>query len=145
LGKLFVEIGKLRPADNRDSAIYSEAFSKLNDLVVLRRDRIIASQASVPLIFWIVGLVGSTLTVAYASAFSHTRYNLIMISGTAVTLGLVFLFILVVDQPFKGALRVPSRDFLELQESFDRVEELAPQTQAGESSAAAPITATMTE
>lgn len=124
LGRLFEEIGKISPQDSRGSAIYQEAFSKLNDMVVLRRDRIIASQTNVPLIFWMVGLIGSTLTIAYASAFSHSRYNVMMISGTAITLGLVFLFILIVDQPFKGNLRTPSSDFLELPAMFDRLDQL---------------------
>ena len=57
LGQIFVGLGKLEPESNRDSAIYSESFSKLNELVVLRRNRIIASRTGIPLILWIVGLV----------------------------------------------------------------------------------------
>ncbi|MCF2515621.1 DUF4239 domain-containing protein [Sphingomonas sp. G124] len=122
LGEVFEEFGRIGPHDNRSSAIYQESFSKLNDLVVFRRNRIIASQTSIPLIFWLVGLVGSTLTIAYASAFSRTRYNLMMISGTAITLGLVFLFILTVNKPFKGNLSEPSSDFLELTSNFDQLD-----------------------
>lgn len=48
LARLFQEFGKLRPGDERDGAIYTEAFSKLNDLVVLRRNRLIDSQAGIP-------------------------------------------------------------------------------------------------
>jgi len=124
LGRLFEEIGKINPGDNRSSAIYSEAFSKLNDLVVIRRDRIISSQTSIPLIFWLVGMIGSIMTISYASAFSRSRYNLVMISGTSIALGLVFLFILSVDKPYKGQFRVPSDDFLELSATFDRLDQL---------------------
>jgi hypothetical protein len=124
LGRLFEEIGKINPQDNRDGVIYEESFSKLNDLVVIRRNRIIASQTSIPIIFWLVGLIGSSLTIGYASAFSRSRYNFVMISGTSITLGLVFLFILTVDKPFKGQLRVPSSDFLELSATFDRLDRL---------------------
>jgi len=124
LGRLFEEIGKINPQDNRESAIYAESFSKLNDLVVIRRNRIIASQTSIPIVFWLVGLIGSTLTIAYASAFSRSRFNLVMISGTSITLGLVFLFILTVDKPFKGQLSVPSDDFLQLTSTFDRLDQL---------------------
>jgi hypothetical protein len=124
LGRLFEEIGKIRPNDNRDSAIFQEAFSKLNDLVVIRRDRIISSQSSIPVIFWLVGLIGSTMTVGYASAFSRTRYNFVMISGTSMALGLVFLFILSVDKPYKGHFQVPTDDFLQLPSTFDRLDQL---------------------
>jgi len=124
LGRLFQEVGRIDPEDNRDSAIYEESFSKLNELVVIRRDRIIASKTSIPLIFWLVGLAGSIVTIAYASAFSRSRYNLAMISGASMTLGLVFLFILHVDQPFKGQFRIPSDDFRELSATFDRLDQL---------------------
>ena len=124
LGRLFSEIGKIRPNDGRDSAIYQESFSKLNELVVIRRDRIIASQTNIPLIFWLVGLAGSILTIAYASAFSRSRYNLMMISGTSMMLGMVFIFILTVDKPFKGQLSVPVDDFVQLSSTFDRIDQL---------------------
>jgi hypothetical protein len=119
-----VELGNFNPQSNRDSAIFTESFSKLNDLVVLRRNRIIASQAGIPLILWIVGLVGSTLTISYASAFSRTRYNLVMISGTSVAIGLVFLFILMVDRPFKGEFSVQNTDLVQLTATFDRLDRL---------------------
>jgi hypothetical protein len=124
LGRIFVELGNFNPQSNRDSAIFTESLSKLNDLVVLRRNRIIASQAGIPLILWIVGLVGSTLTISYASAFSRTRYNLVMISGTSVAIGLVFLFILMVDRPFKGEFSVQNTDLVQLAATFDRLDRL---------------------
>jgi hypothetical protein len=124
LGRIFVELGKLEPESNRDSAIYAESLSKLNDLVVLRRNRLIASRAGIPLILWIVGLVGSALTISYASAFSRTRYNLVMISGTSIAIGLVFLFILAVDRPFKGEFSVQSTDLSQLTGTFDRLDRM---------------------
>lgn len=130
LGRLFEEIGKISPQDNRQSTIYGEAFSKLNELVVVRRERIIASKASVPLIFWMVVLIGSIVTISYASAFSRSRFNSVMISGTSITLGMMFLFILTVDQPFKGEFMVASGDFLELFSTFDRLDQLILKDQA---------------
>jgi hypothetical protein len=129
LGRLFKEVGKIRPQDDRDSAIYAEAFSKLNEMVVLRRDRIIASRAGIPIILWIVGLVGSALTISYASAFSRSRFNLVMISGTSIAIGLVFLFILTVDHPFKGAFSVETGDLSQLSATFDRLDLLVSRDQ----------------
>jgi hypothetical protein len=129
LGELFQAFGRIRPQDDRDSAIYAEAFSKLNDMVVLRRDRIITSRAGMPIILWIVGLVGSTLTISYASAFSRTRFNLMMISGTSIAIGLVFLFILTVDHPFLGAFSVENGDLSQLSATFDRLDQLVARDQ----------------
>jgi hypothetical protein len=120
LARLFVDFSKIHPQDSRDSAIYTECFSKLNNLVVLRRERIIDSQAGIPGILWAVGLVGSILTVSYASAFSFTRYNILMISGMSLSIGLVFLFILIVDKPFKGQFHVENTELTSLQPVFDR-------------------------
>ncbi len=124
LQTVFYEIGKLQPEDNRTDAIYEEMLGKLNDLIDFRHDRIIESQTSVPLILWTIGLVGSLLTVAYASAFTPTRFNVVMIAGISVTLGLVFLFILTVDYPFKGEFSVSNRHLVELSAEFDRLDRM---------------------
>ena len=91
---------------------------------MLRRERIIDSQSGIPTILWIVGLVGSILTVSYASAFSKTRYDIAMISGISGTLGLVFLFILIVDKPFKGQFHVVNTELAGLPPVFDRLDRM---------------------
>jgi hypothetical protein len=125
LARLFAAIGDVRPADNRDSAIYSEAFSNLNDLVGLRRDRLIHSRSGMPLILWIVGLVGSVLIVAYTATFRHSRANVMMIGGISVALGLVFLFILIVDRPFLGQYSVSNSELAALSDKFDLLDRLS--------------------
>ncbi len=122
LANLFAEVGKIRPRDDRDAAIYGETYSKLDELLDFRRDRIIESQTGVPLILWAIGLVGSFLTVSYSSAFSPTRYNMLMISGISVAFGLVFLFILIVDHPFKDEFSVSNRQLVELSSEFDQLD-----------------------
>ncbi|MBA3670244.1 MAG: DUF4239 domain-containing protein [Sphingomonas sp.] len=124
LARLFQEFGKIRPHDDRDSAIYAEAFSKLNDLVVLRRNRLIDSQAGIPAVLWLVGFAGSILMISFTSAFAAGRYNLLMISGISLTLGLVFLFILTVDKPFKGQVSIDSSEMFQLPALFDQLDQI---------------------
>lgn len=124
LQNVFKEIGKLNPADNRASAIYEEMLGKVNDLVDFRHDRIVDSRNGIPAILWTIGLVGGLLTIAYASAFTPTRYNVFMTAGIALTLGLVFLFILTVDYPFKGEFSVSSGPLTELLSEFDRLDRI---------------------
>ena len=125
LFRLFMAMGKLRPADDRDATIYAAAFDNLNDLVGLRRDRLIHSQSGMPLILWIVGLVGSILIVAYTATFKPSRTNVLMISGVSVTLGLIFLFILLVDRPYKGVFSVESTELAQLKGKFDLLDRLS--------------------
>lgn len=125
LFQLFQAIGKVRPRDDRDSTIYAEAFSNLNDLVGLRRDRLIHSESGMPIILWVVGLVGSVLIVSYAATFRPSRTNVMMISGISLALGLVFLFILIVDRPYKGAFSVDSSELSALSAKFDLLDRLS--------------------
>ena len=125
LFRLFQGLGKIRPKDARDSAIYTEAFSTLNELVGLRRDRLIHSASGMPIILWVVGLVGSVLIVSYTSTFRPSRTNVMMISGISLALGLVFLFILIVDRPYKGQFSVDSGELSTLSEKFDLLDRLS--------------------
>jgi hypothetical protein len=59
----------------------------------------------IPLLLWTIGLVGALLTAAYASAFTPTRFNVLMAAGISFALGLVFLFILTVDHPLQGRVQ----------------------------------------
>jgi hypothetical protein len=122
LERLYAAFGTIQPQGDRDSAIYSEAFSKMNDLVVMRRDRVTDSQVGIPAILWVVGLVGSILTIAYAAAFSHSRLNLLMIAGISLTIGLLFLFLLTVDNPFKGPAQIDSAELAQLSRLLDHID-----------------------
>jgi hypothetical protein len=125
LHAVFNEVGKLNPTDNRSNAIYSEMLGKVNELINFRRARIEDSQEGIPAILWAIGIVGGLLTVAYASAFTPTRYNMFMTSGIAVTLGLLFLFILTVNYPYKGEFSVSNRLLVQLTADFDRLDRTA--------------------
>lgn len=119
---LFDDVAAAQPANEREAAIYQEAFSLLNNLVKLRRDRISASQADIPAVLWVVAIAGSILTLAYASAFVSSRYASLMISGTSLTIGLMFVFLLSVDNPFKGRAEIGSDPLVELSSIFDGID-----------------------
>ena len=125
LFQLFESMGDIRPTDNRDTTIYAETFTNLNELVSLRRDRMSHSKSGMPMILWIVGMFGSVLIVAYAATFRPTRTNVLMISGISLALGLVFLFILVVDRPYMGEFRVSNDELSELSSRFDMLDRLS--------------------
>ncbi|MFL6736522.1 MAG: hypothetical protein ACJ8F4_05635 [Sphingomonas sp.] len=119
---LFDDIAAVTPTNEREAAIYREAFTQLNELVSLRRDRMSASRAQIPPVLWIVALVGSILTIAYASAFVSSRYALLMISGTSLTIGLLFLFLLSVDYPFRNRSGVSDEPLIELASIFEKID-----------------------
>ena len=88
----------------------------------MRRQRLAASRAQIPAVLWIVALVGSILTIAYASAFVSSRYALLMIGGTSLTIGLLFLFLISVDYPFRSRNGVSNQPLVELISIFDTID-----------------------
>ncbi len=131
LFKLFDTIGQIQPGNARDTTIYQEAFKDLNDLVVIRRDRLIHGQAAMPMILWVVGLFGSVLLLAYTATFPPTLPNVVMVSGLSMALGLVFLFILTVDRPFSGKFSVKADELAQLSAKFDLLDRLSQMEEAG--------------
>jgi len=119
---VFDDVAAVTPTNERESAIYREAFSQLNQLVSIRRQRLAASRAQIPDVLWIVALVGSILTIASASAFVSSRYALLMIGGTSLTIGLLFLFLLSVDYPFRSRHGVSNEPLSELLSIFDKID-----------------------
>lgn len=134
---VFDDVAAVTPTNEREAAIYGEAFSQLNQLVSMRRQRLAASRAEIPPVLWIVAVIGSILTIAYASAFVSSRYALLMISGTSLTIGLLFLFLLSVEYPFRNRNGVSAEPFIELSAIFDRVDR-SPQTARFNSPPASP-------
>ena len=119
---VFNSVASVAPTNERESAIYREAFSQLNQLVSMRRQRMAASRAEIPPVMWIVALVGSILTIAYASAFVSSRYAALMIAGTSLTIGLLFLFLLSVDYPFRNRNGVSNEPLVELTSIFEKID-----------------------
>jgi hypothetical protein len=122
LVEVFNEVAAVTPTNEREAAIYREAFTQLNQLVSMRRQRLAASRAQIPAVLWIVALVGSILTIAYASAFVSSRYALLMIGGTSLTIGLLFLFLISVDYPFRSRNGVSNQPLVELISIFDTID-----------------------
>jgi hypothetical protein len=54
-----------------------------------------------------------------------------MISGFSMTLGLVFLFILTVDYPFKGEFSVSNRELVKLTSEFDTLDRMVVRGDSG--------------
>jgi len=119
--QLYRDIGHIEPKSNRDTVMYGEIFKKLNEVTQYRRARMIAARAALPALFWIVVVIGSCILVGYTFVYPATLQNSLIIAGLAVSLGLIFMFILDVDHPFAGAYSVDHQEISDLLPLFDRV------------------------
>jgi ABC-type branched-subunit amino acid transport system permease subunit len=119
--QMFNQVGQIRPETNRQTVIYGEVFKKLNEVVSYRRARMITARSELPGLFWMVVVAGSAVIVAFTCVFPATRTNSLIIAGLAVSLGLIFMFILDVNRPFAGAYSVDSKELSDLLPLFDKI------------------------
>lgn len=93
---------KIEVRTPHESVFLGVVWSRINDIVKHRRDRLHAAQSEVPGTLWIVVVGGSLLTFAFAFVLPRTRFSQALIAGLAATLGLVFHFIIAMQHPFAG-------------------------------------------
>jgi len=99
--------------------IYAEALSRLNNLAEYRRLRIFTGNDTVPLVVWLVLLVGAVFTVCFNYLFGmkNIRAQYLMTATLTVTMSQILFLIYVLDHPFTGASRVstePLREVIEI-------------------------------
>lgn len=102
LDTIFRLAHKIEVRTPHESVFLGIMWSRINDIVKHRRDRLHASQSEVPGTLWLVVVAGSMLTFAFAFVLPRTRFSQALIAGLAATLGLVFYFIIAMQQPFAG-------------------------------------------
>jgi hypothetical protein len=103
------------PASQREQAVFAEAFTRLNELAKQRKVRVLASQASIPDVFWFVLVAGGIATIGftYFMGMRHVRTQLTLTGiMTAMIMSALFL-IVVLDHPFSGDIRAEPDAFLE--------------------------------
>src|SRR5215470_11548154 len=99
--------------------IYAEALSRLNNLAEYRRLRIFTGNDTVPLVVWLVLLVGAVFTVCFNYLFGmkNIRAQYLITATLTITMSQILFLIYVLDHPFTGASRIstdPLRQVMEV-------------------------------
>ena len=102
--------------------IYAEALSRLNNLAEYRRLRIFTGNDTVPLVVWLVLLVGAVFTVCFNYLFGmkNLRAQYLITATLTVTMSQILFLIYVLDHPFTGASRIstePLRQVIEVMQA----------------------------
>jgi hypothetical protein len=108
IADLWTSYAKLRPVSD-----YSDAVTLLSDLSTSRTQRILASQAEIPTLFWVV-LVGSgiiTLIFCFILYMENAAVHASMCALLAGIVALCLWLIFEVNHPFEGAVQVPKDAF----------------------------------
>jgi Protein of unknown function (DUF4239) len=104
---------------------YAESIKKLNDLGDQRRLRLLSSRLrAVPIVIWIVLLGARGVTIGFSFLFvtKNVAAQLVMISGLALTIALVLLSIMALEEPFAGINRLGPEAFEHIENMFKRLE-----------------------
>jgi hypothetical protein len=87
-----------------DEIAYAEAFGQFQKLVELRSSRLDRVTSEMPAILWVVIVIGAMLTILVIWMLDMQIYiHGILTAVLSLFLGIVFFYIAVMDQPFRGA------------------------------------------
>jgi Protein of unknown function (DUF4239) len=116
---------QFQPQSDRDKIWYTESITKLNDLGDQRRLRLLSSRVGgVPGIIWavLIGAGGITIGFSFLFGTKNVAAQVVMTSGLALTIALVMLSIMALEQPFAGIHRLGPQAFEHLEDTFKRLE-----------------------
>jgi len=99
---MFRAVGTIQPGTPREMALMPEIWTRTNELIKYRRERLYAGEAEVPGTLWAVVTLGTFLTIMATYVFPRTAFNLVAVGVLSGSLGLVFFFIAAMDRPFAG-------------------------------------------
>ena len=100
--EVFRTIGALEPDTPRRAVLLPEIWGRTNELLKHRRERLHTSQSEVPGTLWTVVVFGTIITMLTTFVLPPAPFNVLMIGALALSLGLVFFFIIAMDRPFAG-------------------------------------------
>jgi hypothetical protein len=122
LDHLFAVWGPMRP-DATWSDQYSKAFDRLDEVVVLRNDRIDHSRAALPPIYWFVVFGGGILTVVYfaLSYLPNRTMHALSVGLMAAMLAVVIFLLLEVNHPFRGNIAVTPDAYTQAVNTMERL------------------------
>lgn len=92
------------------TAFYGESVTRLNDIGVNRRARLLASGASVPTVMWLLLLLGFVVSIAFTYQFKMARMTMHVLSVAAIATltGFVLFLIFSLQHPFAGRVAISS-------------------------------------
>ena len=110
LNRLTRQITNVEPVTLQDQSLYSRALHLRTAIADNRSERLDGAQGTIPAVLWIVLVAGGLITLSYTSFFASPRplAQILMTTGLAATVALIFWVSLALNFPFSGQLRISS-------------------------------------
>jgi hypothetical protein len=91
-----------------DQMRYNEMLEQLHSLGDARRERLLVAEQGLPIILWIVLILGGVITVCFTYLFGleNTLVHVLMVAALALIISISLFTVAALDYPFKGDIRI---------------------------------------
>ncbi len=113
---------EFQPQNEHQMTWYEQSLTRLNQLGDQRRLRLLSSRSEgVPKVMWVALLGAGVITIGFSFLFGtkSTTAHVLMTSGLTMTIALVLLSILALEEPFRGITLVDPGAFDQVAYIFD--------------------------
>nr|WP_068432631.1 DUF4239 domain-containing protein [Magnetospirillum sp. XM-1]CUW38892.1 membrane protein of unknown function\ len=111
-GRMLTLSHQMSASTQREQMWLNDMMTQVNLSADLRRARISSAQASMPWIFYLVVISGTTVILCFSALLSTGPGSEAVIVSHAVVIGLTLLLVVSLDLPFSGSLGVRPDPFL---------------------------------
>jgi hypothetical protein len=121
VGELMDLIAKFKPQDAGEINVHRESLQVFNHLLSMRRARLLATDAQLLPVLWIVVLAGGFITIGltWLVHVAHKWLNVLLNGTYALVVSLMIFCIFSLDHPFRGEISVDPGPFEYVAKSMD--------------------------
>ena len=92
------------PSTPAQQVLYEQSLERMHALAGARRNRMMEAQQGLPIILWVVLIIGGTIVVGFTYLFGleSTVIHLLTVASLALVIALVLFTVAALNYPFKG-------------------------------------------
>jgi Protein of unknown function (DUF4239) len=97
-----------QPATPAQMVVYEQGYVSMRDLADARRQRLLEARQGLPIILWVVLIVGGMIVVGFTYLFGlqSTVIHLLMVASLAFIISLVLFTVAALNFPFEGDITI---------------------------------------
>jgi Protein of unknown function (DUF4239) len=121
LEELRDSVQSFQPTTDAQLALYQEALGRVHELSDARRDRLLAADEGLPVILWVVLIIGGVFVVGFTYLFGmeNNLTHVLMVATLALIISLVLFTVAALNYPFRGDVHVAPEAFEHVLGSFE--------------------------
>lgn len=108
LDEVRAELQNFEPSTPAQQILYEQGLERMHELADARRERLLEAEQGLPVILWVVLIVGGIVVVGFTYLFGldSTLIHLLMVAARALIVSLVLFTVAALDFPFRGGATI---------------------------------------